>query len=160
MKQLKLGSKWIADVANPQPHEIDVPYMRSRLQRNRRFSDNPKALTIWQHGLLVSELAENAGESSDVEWWAMVHDSHEYVTGDIATPIKRLLGERIGMVERAWDRAICGAIGIAYPTQATRDIVKKYDYMAACIEWYYILGEDTHPDFERVRLCDVPDGWV
>lgn len=30
MKQLKLGSKWIADVATPQPHEIDVVWVRIR----------------------------------------------------------------------------------------------------------------------------------
>lgn len=160
MKQLKLGSKWIDDVSFPKPHEIDVPYMIDRLNREFRFSGNLKALTIREHELLVVRLAKDAGEPSHVQSWADIHDHHEYVTGDIATPIKRLLGDSIGMVERAYDNAICQALGVQYPTSATRDAVKKYDYMAACIEWYYILGEGDHPDFERVPLCDVPDGWV
>lgn len=160
MKQLKLGSKWVDDVANPKASEIDYNYMHERLSHDHRFCGNPKALTILDHSDLVARLAFDAGECNSVVDWSLIHDHHEYVTGDIPTPIKRLLGDRIGKIERAWDRAICEAVGITYPTEETRKIVKKYDKIAASIEWYYILGESDHPDFERVPLCEVPKGWV
>ena len=159
MKQLKLGSKWVDDVANPKASEIDDVYMNERLRRNHRFSDNPKALSIYHHSHLVHDLAKAGGEVGDVLDWAKMHDCHEYVTGDIPTPIKRLMGDRIGMIERAWDRALCESAGVKYPTESTREIVKKYDKISAIIEWYYILGEEYHPDFEHVPLCDVPQ-WV
>ena len=157
--QMKVGTKWIADISSPQGHEIDVTHIISRLMRDKRFSGNEKALTLWQHSALVEQLVERAGEPHHVQDWAFHHDFHEGITGDIPTPIKRLLGPAIKDIERAFDKAICEACGIDYPTDETREIVKKYDAIAAAIEWYYVLGEDDHPDFQRPRLCDVPD-WI
>lgn len=157
--QMKVGTKWIADITNPQAHEIDVAHIAYRLMRDKRFSGNKDALDLWQHSQLVKELAARAGEPERVREWAFHHDFHEGITGDIPTPIKRLLGPAIKDIERAFDKAICAACGIDYPTDETRAIVKKYDAIAAAIEWYYVLGEGDHPDFERPKWCDVPD-WV
>ena len=158
--QMKLGNLWIEDVANPKPHEIDIDHMNLRLETDRRFSGHPKAYTIAAHQELVGKLALAANESTEVVEWARHHDCHEHVTGDIATPVKRLLGERIIMLEYAWDRAIAGALGIAYPTEQTRKRVKIYDAQAVSIEWYYKLGEDAHSDFKRVDPNIVPEGWL
>lgn len=157
MTQMKLGNLWIEDVANPKPHEIDIDHMYLRLETDRRFSGHPKAYTIAAHQELVAKLAAN--EAPEVIEWSKHHDCHEFVTGDISTPVKRLLGERILMLEIAWDRAIAGALGIAYPTDLTRQRVAIYDKQAASIEWYFKLGEDEHPDFKRVDPNIVPEGW-
>lgn len=158
-KDFKLGSKCIADAANPQPHEIDVEFMWARLDENRRFNGHPDAFTIRQHQVLVFALAQHHGEPTAVLSWAWPHDCHEYATSDIPTPIKRLLGENIVVLERAWDRAICGALGIPEPTEATRKIVKKYDNMAASYEWYNRLKNEPHPDFKPLKDGDLPKGW-
>jgi hypothetical protein len=158
--QLKLGNLWIADVSHPLPHEIDIDHMHLRLETDRRFSGNPRAYTIAAHQELVAKLAFNAGEADEVVEWALYHDCHEFITGDIPTPIKRLLGERVQMIEVAWDRAIAGALGVAYPTDKTRGRVSIYDKQAASIEWHFKMGEDDHPDFARVDPNLVPEGWL
>ncbi len=160
MKMMKLGNLWIEDVANPKPHEIDMDHMNLRLETDRRFSGHPLAYTIAAHQDLVAKLAHQAGEHPSVVEWCRHHDCHEFATGDISTPVKRLLGERIIMLEYAWDRAISGALGIAYPAEQTRKRVKIYDAQAASIEWYFKLGEDSHPDFTRVDPNIVPEGWL
>ena len=155
----KLGSKQIADAANPQPHEIDVEFMWARLGENRRFNGHPDALTIHEHMLIVAYLAHHHDEPKDVWTWAVHHDCHEYATSDIPTPIKRLLGTKIVAIERAWDRAICGALGAPVPTEETRKIVKKYDNMAASCEWYNFLKNEPHPDFKPLMDGDLPKVW-
>ena len=160
MQMMKLGNLWIEDVANPKPHEIDLDHMKLRLETDRRFAGNPRAYTIAAHQELVAKLAMNQGESQEVYEWALHHDCHEFVTGDIPQPIKAMMGERVLMIETAWDRAIAGALGVKYPAQSTRQRVKIYDKQAASIEWYFKLGEDTHPDFEMIDPALVPEGWI
>lgn len=160
---IKIGTKLIADMLDPHPHELDMEAIYERLKATRRFSDHPKALTIHQHRHLVhrlvnlsrAEFAEGPdGEDlwQRVKLWAYHHDDHEGVIGDIVAPVKTLISAKtniLEIVEVKLDRAICQKMDIPYPNELVRGMVHRYDKAAETIEWFYALGfplEDfNHP---------------
>lgn len=147
---LKIGDKFIPDILNPQPDQLDLSAIDDRLKSTRRFTNNPKALTVWQHIHLVQKLADAllthpAELHQQVRIWCRHHDDHEGILGDIPGPFKNLIGEHtqvVDAVEVGMDQAICMARGIPVPSPEVRRIVHHYDKMAETIEWVYVLGEE------------------
>lgn len=142
------GGGAIADLRQPRVEEIDIAAAICWTRNNRRFGNNPQALTIDQHQVLVQELARQDGAAPEVLIWARYHDLHEGVLGvDIPLPLKACLGPELGRIEAGLDDVIADALGIARPTPQLRAAVKTYDRIACWIE-------------QAVCLCREPDGDV
>lgn len=151
-----IGSKLIKDIFYPKPDEIDIEGIEQRLKNTRRFSNHPKALTVWQHKEVVkhlvnidrSRLLQAEGYTTKlvdtIHEWADYHDDHEGVIGDIVAPIKRAVSSRtniLEIIEVRLDKAICHARGVQYPSSFIREKVYHYDKCAETLEWVYALGE-------------------
>lgn len=145
------GDHLIADILNPDPLEIDSDVIRQRLNAIQRYSQNPKALSVYQHCLLVESLAVmDFGSSEDilsrnVRYWALHHDDHEAIVGDLAYPVKSILRTESHLFDEicdSLDRAICFANGMMYPTPYQMGVVKEYDRKADTFEWEFVLGMD------------------
>lgn len=72
-----------------------------------------------------------------VHW--ILHDCHEYVTGDMPTPLKRLINELAGkevtkLVEKRIDNRIYEHYGVPAPSAKVKERVKHVDRVAAVME--------------------------
>jgi len=145
---LLLGDRLIHNIMAPHHTEIDPDAIDERLRNIHRFSNDPKALTVHKHRVLVRKLAALNHESDAVLQWCYHHDDHEAATGDIPGPLKALLAQETGLlrgVELALDTAICDARCLRHPDDEVRQIVHKYDKAAGAIEWVYVLKQAPAP---------------
>lgn len=143
MPRMLIGHRMVPDVSNPQPEDVDVDFMRMRLAMIRRFSGHPQALFVSQHQRLCGAIARTLGFHARVIEWAEHHDDHEFVMGDIPTPVQRVIGRAaIRSLQTRWDDAICGALGISAPSEEVRRQVETVDAAALVMEWHALLGRD------------------
>lgn len=146
---LKIGNGFIRDLLNPKPEELDLLAIDARLRVTRRFTNNPVALTIWQHVHLVPMIAEKVRAHPqrlhrEVMDWSRHHDDHEGIIGDTPGPLKNLISKHspiLNTVEAGLDQVICARRGIGFPSKAVKEFVHGYDKIAETIEWHYVLGE-------------------
>jgi 5'-deoxynucleotidase YfbR-like HD superfamily hydrolase len=144
----------IADLNQPKVEEIKLDEIENKLRTIKRFGGQPKALTVWQHTMLVCKLIE--GESveeldplgnykADLITYAHFHDYHEGITGDIIGPIKTFLYQHtdaLHRLEMALDHAIHMAANVGTPSPMARSLVHRYDKAAETLEWVFALGEE------------------
>lgn len=145
---LAIGNKLIRDIVNPSHEDIDSAELWPRLGVTRRFSNNPKALTVLEHVHLVKLLAEKAGMPPGVLWWCLHHDDHEAIITDIPGPLKHLIADHtdvLSVVEERLDLCICQALSHVPPDQYVRRIVHIFDKMAETVEWQFVLGYNPEP---------------
>lgn len=145
---LKIG-RHLIDLLHPLPDMIDLDAIEDALWSVRRWSGNPKALTLRQHTTLVQSLAKLLGADQPVIEWCWHHDDHEAIIGDIPGPLKHWLNvalvqagtTTLDQIEQRLDAAICAARGIILPTDAIRRDTHFYDKLAETLEWRFVLGE-------------------
>ena len=150
---LKIGNGFIRDLLNPRADEIDIKAVTARLMQTHRWTNNPKALTVYHHSNLVEGLADvlrthDERLHADVRWWCRYHDYHEGITGDIPGPLKHLIAQETAIlthIEMGLDSAICAKLGWTPPSRKIKEIVHDYDKQAETIEWLYVLGGEPEP---------------
>lgn len=152
---LTFGNRFIRDITNPRPEEIDVAAIQPRLRTMRRFSNNPEALTVAQHVKLAVAIAVRSGCDERVASYLAHHDDHEAFIGDIPGPIKHLISEHtrvLDVLERHLDLAIWEANGRSYylpfavPEVNTdpsiiADVAHHIDKTAETVEWLFVMGQ-------------------
>jgi hypothetical protein len=109
-----------------------------QLGRVRRFngSANPE-WTVLHHSVLCAILWLKSYGSEGVEH-ALMHDFHEYVTGDIPSPVKSAIGrEHVEKVEVELDKRIYDMVEQDLPDY-DKQFVKFVDWAALFIEAHYI----------------------
>lgn len=150
---LKIGDGFVRDLMNPKVEELDLSAIRERLWATRRFTNNPKALTVGQHVVVVQQIAMTLLQHpkelhDDVMFWCLHHDDHEGILGDIPGPLKNLIAAHtsiLSVIEGGIDIAICRKHDRNPPTGEVRAIVHDYDKMAETMEWIHVLGEQPEP---------------
>ena len=132
------------------PHPVDICI---HLGRTKRFAGHGSAeWTVLHHSLLTTLLClKNFGATSAVA--ALVHDLHEYVTGDLPTPVKRCL-TGTAELEKHVDKAIGDSLGLAESSEEDKKIVKVCDIAALLIESHYFGPAGT---FEHIGVRDWPN---
>lgn len=122
-------------------HPVDVVF---HLGRTRRFGGwaNPE-WTVLHHLMLTTMLYTRVYGPGSGALQALFHDGHEFITGDIPTPVKSLLGkEEVRKLEEHLDIGIRKMLFLAPPTDDERAHVKACDFAALIIESYY-FGNKT-----------------
>lgn len=89
---------------------------------------------VQHHLQLVSLIWLKAGFPREGLAYVMVHDHHEAYTGDLPSPLKRLVGDDLKKLEAYLDVRIYEAFGLPQPDEATRRLVKLCDLAALVIE--------------------------
>ncbi len=97
--------------------------------------------SIAEHSVLVSRIAEAYNEPTDVLRAALLHDGHEYLTGDFPSPYKYDVD---GL--RPWERSIEGvfreAMGLPPNEHPVWTSVKRYDLIALHFEARNLMIQD------------------
>lgn len=117
-------------------HPMDLV---KQLGRVRRFngSADPE-WTVLHHSVLCAILYIRRFGAEGVEH-ALTHDFHEYVTGDIASPVKAAIGrEHVEKLEEHLDVRIYEMLNEYRPDSVDRQFVKVIDWAALFVEAYYI----------------------
>ena len=138
------GRRWY--ILDPRPEEIYWPDVAEMLSKIPRFNGATPGVFVpvaqhlnWSHDYVLLGVPEIAAGSRGVRDWvklaALLHDGHEHIVNDRATPVKKAI-EIVGggpdgaynHIRELQDRAIYTAVGLPYPLpQYIKDAVKWVD---------------------------------
>ncbi len=96
------------DLRSPDPASISIADIAWSLATTRRWTGHARpSYSVAQHSVYASRIVppEYALE-------ALLHDAAEAYTGDVASPLKALLGPRFKRLERVMAKAITTALGV------------------------------------------------
>ena len=77
------------------PHDI----AHALAQINRFNGHAKRPYSVAEHSLVCMEIAQHLELPPVVQLACLMHDAHEAYTGDVATPIKRCVGDNWGFFE-------------------------------------------------------------
>lgn len=93
---VQLHSGRCVDLLAPDLAEVTLTDLATGLARIPRFlgaTRGDHAYSVAQHSVLVAQLLQHA--PLPLRRAALLHDAHEAILGDIATPVKRALGRQL-----------------------------------------------------------------
>lgn len=134
------------NLLEPSPMDVEIGDIALGLARNTRWNGQTigdHAWSIAQHSDLVVEIMR--GFSPTPPAWVLMagklHDASEYVTHDLITPLKAVVGDVFREVEARLTAAIFLRFGL--PAQLdvrTKKLIKKADQIAAATEAVQLAG--------------------
>lgn len=162
------------DLAHPSPMDVEIEDIAHGLARVARWNGQTRgehAFSVAEHSVIVERICRKLDPSMTAKQalTALLHDSPEYVIGDMISPFKALLGESYKDIESRLQEAIHIRFGLAPVTPATlKKAIKKADLICAWFEATQLAGFDTDeanrffgkpPETIRLRLSpkSVPD---
>ena len=117
---------------------VTVTDVANQLAKICRFGGATREFySVAQHSVVVSEIVLDVTRNARLAFWALMHDDHELVTGDIPSPAKRLM--ELGKIERIQTKAsyrLRAGLGLPPngPTLADQKIITSADMMALALE--------------------------
>ena len=117
------------------------------LSNQCRFNGHvPEFYSVLQHSLVVSLLAQLAGEPAYVQRAALMHDVHEAYCGDVASPQKAYI-EGWQDYEDAVQKNVAFQIGVPAPnsSRVLDETVRRYDLQALALENIHLRHRDDIP---------------
>lgn len=128
-------------------HHISGPYVgasdnvptlseiaHSLAQINRFTGHARRPYSVAEHSLLVLGIASHLGAAPDVQFAALMHDAHECITGDVASPIKHELGAAWARFEEQQQNLLLAHYGLHEVHQRHRSFLRHCDLVALATE--------------------------
>lgn len=106
----------------------------SLAQINRFTGHCSRPYSVAEHSVLVCDIVAGMGLGLDAQLLALLHDAHECVVGDVATPLKHTLGVAWPCVENLHAFGLRVAYDLVDAHAAHASAVKTADLMALAIE--------------------------
>tara|TARA_R110001606_G_scaffold12822_3_gene56203 strand:- start:6497 stop:7132 length:636 start_codon:yes stop_codon:yes gene_type:complete len=162
------------DLAHPSPVDVEIEDIAHGLARVARWNGQTKgghAFSVAEHSVIVESLCRQLQPGLNPRdcLTALLHDSPEYVIGDMISPFKALLGESYKSIESRLQEAIHIRFELAPVTPVRlKKLIKKADHISAWFEAVQLAGfseEESNklfgkpPEGIRLRLkpLAVPD---
>src|SRR5580698_9070301 len=134
------------DLLNPSPLDVEIEDIAHGLARVARWNGQTKgdhAFSVAQHCVLVERVAGELKPllSREGRLMALLHDSSEYVVGDLISPFKAA----VGIDYKAFELRLLSAIHIRFglPARASAPVlslIKRADQVAAFHEATQLAG--------------------
>jgi 5'-deoxynucleotidase YfbR-like HD superfamily hydrolase len=134
------------DLLDPSPLDIEIEDIAHGLARVARWNGQTKgahAFSVAQHCVLVERIATELKPraSREVKLMALLHDTAEYVVGDLISPFKAA----VGIDYKDFELGLLAAIHMRFglPARAPADsalLIKKADTVAAFFEATQLAG--------------------
>lgn len=150
------------DVHTPAPGHITIWSIAWSLAQINRFNGHAlRPYSVAEHSLLVCEIAEREfGLNVHGLLAALLHDAHEFASGDMHTPGKREIGEAWYRWEARWSSLVARCFSIATPTQVYSQQIRRADLMALATERRDLV-QDAPTPWPALQADEVqPVGWV
>ena len=149
------------DLLDPSPMDIEIIDIAHGLARVSRWNGQTKGnnpMSVAQHSVLVEKILTLNAPKMEQRWRlaALLHDSPEYVIGDMISPFKYALGGIYRDIESRLEAAIHIRFGLpaTLPTHVKRAI-KRADGMAAWLEATQLAG---FSDADATKIIGKPPG--
>ena len=114
---------------------IDIAEVAHHLAIINRFTGaTSRPYSVAEHSVLVADIAKMADEPAVVQFACLMHDGHEYVTGDASSPAKREIGEGWDRFEGFHARAFRRQFALESLFAEFGDRVHHYDLVALATE--------------------------
>ena len=134
------------NLIEPSPLDIEIEDIALGLARNTRWNgqtQGPHGWSVAQHSDLVVDIVRRLRPRAPASLLmaAKLHDASEYVTHDLITPLKAVVGDVFKEVETRLTRAIYLRFGLV-PVLAPNDkaLIKRADQVAAATEAVQLAG--------------------
>ena len=154
------------NLVNPSPLDVEISDIALGLSRNSRWNgqtEGPYAWSVAQHSLLVVDIMRRfkPTPSNTILMAGLLHDASEYVTHDLVTPLKTVVGDVFREVE---DRLMC-AIHLRFSLPARlqkkdKALIKKADLVAAATEATQLAGFTEKEVRTILSIGEKPADWV
>jgi uncharacterized protein len=130
----------VVDLLNPNPATISLRDIATHLARTNRFNGAtkyPAPYSVAQHSCVVVRLIQQKTNDAMLALQALLHDAHEYLTGDISTPFQEAVApSTIKARQTVLDIAIHKALGVDYTVAGKHYTLLKWaDATALSTEW-------------------------
>lgn len=148
------------DLLNPSPFDVEIEDIAHGLARVARWNGQTKgdhAFSVAQHCMLVEGIATHFEPCLDRRWRlvSLLHDSPEYVIGDMISPFKAA----VGLDYKAFELRLLAAIHLRFGLPASvppwvERLIKRADKTAAFLEATQLAGfsiTEAHKFFGRPR---------
>jgi len=134
------------DLINPSPFDIEIEDIAHGLAFQARWNGQTVGnytFSVANHSVLVEEIFSTENPNLDKKWSlvALLHDSPEYVIGDMISPVKAFIGDGYAQLEKSLLETIHVRFGL--PAKTPENIQKKIknaDKKAAWTEATQIAG--------------------
>ena len=134
------------DLLNPSPLDVEIEDIAHGLARVARWNGQTKgdhAFSVAQHCVVVEGFATHFEPGLDRRWRlaSLLHDSPEYVIGDMISPFKAA----VGLDYKAFERRLLAAIHLRFGLPASvpqwvEKLIKRADKTAAFLEATQLAG--------------------
>jgi 5'-deoxynucleotidase YfbR-like HD superfamily hydrolase len=134
------------DLLNPSPLDVELEDIAHGLARVARWNGQtvgPYIFSVAQHSLLVEAIAAQLNPEMSRAWRlaVLLHDSPEYVIGDIISPFKAVIGDAYKVIEGRLLAAIHVHFGLSpEPAAVLKRFIKRADRQAAFLEATKLAG--------------------
>ena len=149
------------DLLDPSPIDIEIIDIAHGLARVSRWNGQTKGnnpMSVAQHSVLVEKILTLNAPKMERRWRlaALLHDSPEYVIGDMISPFKYALGGIYREIESRLEAAIHIRFGLpaTLPPNVKRAI-KRADGMAAWLEATQLAG---FSEDDATKIIGKPPG--
>lgn len=149
------------DLLDPSPIDIEIIDIAHGLARVSRWNGQTKGnnpISVAQHSVLVEKILTLNAPKMERRWRlaALLHDSPEYVIGDMISPFKYALGGIYRDIESRLEAAIHIRFGLpaTLPPNVKRAI-KRADGMAAWLEATQLAG---FSEDDATKIIGKPPG--
>lgn len=113
---VQMHSGFCVDLMAPNLDGLTLTDLATGLSRTARFNGatrGPRPYTVAQHSVFVSQLLERRRFNHHLVIAGLLHDAHEAIIGDIATPVKIALGrDAVHELEARLQAAIARRFGL------------------------------------------------
>jgi 5'-deoxynucleotidase YfbR-like HD superfamily hydrolase len=147
------------DLLEPSPLDIEIEDIAHGLARVARWNGQTKgehAFSVAQHSVLVERLVMelNPRLSQQARLMALLHDSPEYVVGDLISPFKAAVGINYRALEERLQMAVHLRFGLPAKVPAPlKTLFKRADHLSAYYEATQLAGFEEK---EARRLFGPP----
>jgi len=155
------------DLLNPSPLDVEIEDIAHGLARVARWNGQTKgdhAFSVAQHCMLVEGIATHFEPGLDRRWRlvSLLHDSPEYVIGDMISPFKAA----VGLDYKAFELRLLAAIHLRFGLPASvppwvERLIKRADKTAAFLEATQLAGfsiTEAHKVFGRPKSLSSEGG--
>lgn len=134
------------DLLDPSPLDVEIDDIAHGLARVARWNGQTRgayAFSVAEHSVIVERIVRTLYPRLDRRWYlaALLHDSSEYVIGDMISPFKAALGYNYREFEDRLEAAVHIRFGL--PPKTPADIkrrIKRADRICAHLEAVQIAG--------------------